>query len=71
MVYKNGGFVFGNYDIRLSRQVFHMQPVPESVFKQEPSHNHLGLGVRQLADPAHVVASYGGIRIFRIKELAE
>jgi len=48
-----------------------MQPLSKSVFKQEPPHNHFGLGVRQSADPAHVVAFYGGIRIFRIKELAE
>jgi hypothetical protein len=47
-----------------------MQPIPESAFKQKPPHNHLGLGVLA-SDSAHVVASYGGIRIFRIKELAE
>ena len=36
-----------------------MQPVPESVFEQEPPHDHFGLGILA-ADPAHVVASYCG-----------
>jgi len=36
-----------------------MQPIPESVFKKEPPHDHFGLGILA-PDPAHVVASDGG-----------
>ena len=36
-----------------------MQPVPKSIFKQKPPHNHFRLGILA-PDSAHIVASYFG-----------
>ncbi len=54
-MYKNYGFVFGQYNIRLACQILHMQPVPKPIFMQKPPHQQLRLGILA-AYPGHVIA---------------
>ena len=44
-VNENDSLVFRKNDIRLSRQVFTMQPKAEAIRKQEATHQDFGLGV--------------------------
>ena len=55
-MYKNNGFVFGQYDVRFSRHVFYVQPVPEPAFMQKPAHQHFLFGILA-ADARHVEAA--------------
>ena len=42
---KNNGFVFRKNDVRLTRQIFAVKSVTETLSKQELSHHNLRLGV--------------------------
>ena len=61
-MYKNYGFIFGEYYIRLTRQTFHMQPVPEPVFMQKLTHQHFGFGI--LAPYARHVVTAGFFGVY-------
>jgi len=55
-MYKNYGFIFWQYYIRLPRQPLYMKPVPEPVFMQKLAHQHFGFGILA-PDARHVVAA--------------
>ena len=55
-IYKDSSFIFWKYNIGLPRQVFNMQPIPESILEKEFTHGHFRFGVLA-PDLAHVVTS--------------
>jgi len=56
-MYKNYGFVFGEYDIRLAGQFLYMQPVPEPVFMQKLPYQQFRFGI--LAPDARRIVAAG------------
>ncbi|HVW16052.1 MAG TPA: hypothetical protein VHB54_19640 [Mucilaginibacter sp.] len=55
-MYKYHGFIFGQYNVRFAGQVFHMQPVAETIFVQKLAHQYFRLGILT-PYPRHIVAA--------------
>jgi hypothetical protein len=53
-MYKNHGLVFGQHNVGLAGQIFHVQPVPEPVLMQKPPHQHLRLRILT-PYPRHII----------------
>ena len=56
-MHKNHRLVFRQYNIRLSRQVFYMQPVLEAMRVKKLTNQQFRLGILAFY-PAHIAASY-------------
>jgi hypothetical protein len=57
-IHNNNSIVFGQNDIRFTRQVFHMKSVPETSCKKRFAYNHFWTGVFT-PNPTHDFAAFG------------